>query len=188
MISDSTYTPVLKKVEKLVKELGMEVNYLPSLDPFFKGDLDGKTIYIGDALDDEEKLFNLLHLVGHTVQWCINEEYYQLGSVLHKNPDEKLLKKLQDYEWQANCYGLGLLFNVSAFELEEWFHEEYIIDMIFLTHYYITGKKLKINVDFEKIKEEYDFPKKLKPLTIPVDFMPKAFPRSRNGIVINFES
>lgn len=189
MISDITYTLVLHKVEDVVqKTLGIEVRYLPNFDPFFKGDLDGHTVYIGDLLDDEEKLFNLLHLAGHTIQWCMSDEVQKMGSVLHKNPDDELLKKLQEYEWEANCFGLGLLYHVHAFELEKWFQEEYLLDMVFLTHYYITGKKLKINVDFEQMKRRYHFKKTLQPKSIPIDFVPKRFPKTRNGIVIDFNN
>ena len=88
------FAAVLEKCESVVKEMGLGVHYTQNLDPFFKGDLDGKTIYIGIHLSPEEKLFNLLHLAGHSIQWNIDELLRNLGSELYKNPDDELLKKL----------------------------------------------------------------------------------------------
>ena len=70
----------LEKCERVIKELGLEVIYTHNLDPFFKGDLDGKRIFIGYHLQAEEKLFNLLHLAGHSVQWNVDELLRNLGS------------------------------------------------------------------------------------------------------------
>src|ERR1700733_5087783 len=103
------FAEVLQKCEAVVKDMGLVINYTHNLDPFFKGDLDGKTIYIGNHLAKEEKLFNLLHLAGHSVQWNIDPLLRTLGSELYRNPGDKLLKKLQTYEWQANCYALAIL-------------------------------------------------------------------------------
>ncbi len=55
------FAEVLQKCEAVVQEMGLVIQYTHNLDPFFKGDLDGKTIYIGSHLSPEEKVFNLLH-------------------------------------------------------------------------------------------------------------------------------
>jgi hypothetical protein len=64
------FTGVLQKCEAVVQAMGLVIQYTRNLDPFFKGDLDGKTIYIGFHLSVEEKVFNLLHLAGHWVRNC----------------------------------------------------------------------------------------------------------------------
>ena len=174
----------LKKCEKVIGELGLEVIYTHNLDPFFKGDLDGKRIFIGDHLRAEEKLFNLLHLAGHSVQWNIDKLLRDLGSELYKHPDDKLLKRLQNYEWQANCYGLSLLHKAGITDLDKWFTKKYILDMLYLTYFYKTGKKLKRTTALAK---SFPFKKELSIIPIPL-FTPTSSKRTRNGIVISFDS
>lgn len=176
------FSKILEKVEALVEALGVSINYTNNLDPFFKGDLDGKTILIGKHLSAEEKLFNLLHLAGHTIQWNLSPLLRDLGSELYRNPDDALLLRLQTYEWEANCYALTLLRNAGTTRLDNWLRQKYIIDMLYLTHFYKTGEKLK---KITAVAKAYPFRRDLIPLEIP-PFIPNASVKSRNGIVINF--
>ncbi|HLK27028.1 MAG TPA: hypothetical protein VKT28_00500 [Puia sp.] len=173
---------VLQQCELVVKEMGLTIQYTHNLDPFFKGDLDGKTIFIGDHLAAEEKLFNLLHLAGHSIQWNIDSLLRDLGSHLFRNPGDELLKKLQTYEWQANCYALSILHKAKIANLDKWLTKKYVLDMMYLTHFYKTGEKLK---RITKIAKEYSFKRDLESKSIP-SFTPKASKRTRNGIVISF--
>jgi hypothetical protein len=183
-IKKATLAAMLVECEKVVKELGLQVQYTHNLDPFFKGDLDGKRIFIGYHLGVEEKLFNLLHLAGHSVQWNVDELLRNLGSELYLHPGKKLLKQLQTYEWQANCYGLTILHNAGVFTLDKWLAKKYVTDMLYLTNFYITGKKLK---KITKLAKEYPFKRELKAIPIP-EFTPVAHHRTRNGLVIEFDS
>ena len=61
-MTKADFTEILPQCEKIVKDMGLVIHYTHNLDPFFKGYLDGKRIFIGDHLNPEEKLFNLLHL------------------------------------------------------------------------------------------------------------------------------
>jgi hypothetical protein len=176
------FAMVLQKCESVVKDLGLVINYTQNFDPFFKGDLDGKTIIIGSHLSAEEKVFNLLHLAGHSIQWNISELLRTLGSELYKNPDDELLKKLQTYEWQANCYALSVLHKAGIRNLDKWLSRKYIIDMLYLTHFYKTGEKLK---QITAAAKAYPFNRELESKEIPA-FTPTAGPRTRNGIVIAF--
>jgi len=179
----TTFTEALRKCEAVVMDMGLVIIYTHNLDPFFKGDLDGKRIFIGSHLHDEDKLFNLAHLAGHCIQWNIDELLRNLGSELYLNPSDELLKKLQTYEWQANCYGLAILHKAGIYDLNSWLSKEYIRDMIYLTHFYKTGKKLK-----KMTKEAKDFPfkRKLEEVKLPL-FNPVADTKTRNGIVISFD-
>ena len=176
------FADVLARCEAVVRGMGIVISYTHHLDHFFKGDLDGKTIFIGDQLPDEEKLFNLLHLAGHTVQWNVDELLRSLGSELFRNPDDALLRKLQVYEWEANCYALGILHEAGITTLDGWLTQKYLIDMFYLTHFYKTGEQLKHITD---VGRKYEFNRELIPKWHP-SFIPKASDRSRNGIVINF--
>ncbi|MEO6549283.1 MAG: hypothetical protein ABIN94_14875 [Ferruginibacter sp.] len=176
------FTKTLEKCEKVVEDMGLVVHFTHNLDPFFKGDLDGKRIFIGNHLGVEEKLFNLLHLAGHSIQWNIDELLRGLGSELYLHPNDKLLKKLQTYEWQANCYALSILHKAGILDLDDWLTKKYILDMLYLTHFYKTGKKLKRVTELAKA---YPFKKELKPIPLP-SFQPAAGDKTRNGIVISF--
>lgn len=176
------FEKVLHSCEHIIRELGLVIHYTHNLDSFFKGDLDGKRIFIGDNLAAEEKLFNLLHLAGHSVQWNVDDLLRNLGSELYQHPDDKLLKKLQTYEWQANCYALAILHKAETSTLDGWLTKKYIMDMLYLTYFYKTGKKLK---RITKTAKAYPFKRKLKSKPIP-EFIPEACKRTRNGLVIAF--
>jgi len=182
MIPEYKFTNALAKIWEYSKEIGLEIVDTSKLDPFFKGDLNGVNIWIAATLPDEEELFNVLHLIGHSVQWNVSKELRALGSVLHNKPTEEVLKALQEYEWEANCYGLYALHQVGVHDLDGWLYAKYIEDMFYLTHYYKTGEKLKQITD---ISLAYSFTKPLKPLKIP-KFEAYANAESRNGIVIDF--
>ncbi len=178
-----SFAVVLHKCEEIVREMGLVIHYTHNLDPFFKGDLDGKTIFIGYHLAAEEKLFNLLHLAGHSIQWNINELLRSLGSELYLNPDDRTLLKLQTYEWQANCYALSILHKAEIFSLDKWLTQKYVLDMMYLTHFYKTGQKLK---RITKDAKAYPFNRELESKKIP-HFDPRPCKRTRNGLVISFE-
>ncbi|HLP52726.1 MAG TPA: hypothetical protein VK154_17680 [Chitinophagales bacterium] len=173
---------VLNKVEDVVGALGIVIQYTRSLDMFFKGDLDGKNIYIGGLLSDEEKLFNVLHLTGHTIQWNVDSLLRDLGGELYTNPSDELIRKLQMYEWEANCYSLTILHQAGSYYLDSWMHKKYILDMLYLTHFYKTGQKLK---RITATAKAYEFNRELVEKDIPA-FTPTQLNRTRNGLVIAF--
>jgi hypothetical protein len=176
------YTDTLAKVIKYAKEIGLEVVIDNGIDKYFKGDLDGQHIYCAD-ITPEEKLFNVLHLIGHSVQWNVSDDLRKLGSKLHKNPSAELLGRLQTYEWEANCYALHVLHEVGEFELDKWLSTKYVEDMMLLTHFYLTGEKIK---DVSGATLNYPFKRELVENKIP-PFVTKKSEKRRNGIVINFD-
>lgn len=176
------FAEVLQRIELVVTGLGFTIQYTGNLDPFFKGDLDGKTIYIGKNLSAEEKVFNLLHLAGHSIQWNVDELLRALGSRLYRNPDNELLLRLQAYEWQANCYALSILHGAGEFNLDTWLTRKYIIDMLYLTHFYKTGEKLK---RITQVARAYPFRRQLESKEIPPMAI-RASEMTRNGLVISF--
>jgi hypothetical protein len=176
------FKKILHECESIVRKMGLQILYTHNLDSFYKGDLDGKRIFIGDHLAPDEKLFNLLHLSGHSIQWNVNDLLRNLGSELYLHPDDELLEKLQTYEWQANCYALSILHQVENKKLDKWLTKKYMTDMFYLTHFYKTGEKLK---KVTKIAKAYPFTRVLKPIPIP-HFIPTAGQRTRNGLVISF--
>jgi hypothetical protein len=144
------------------------------LNPFFKGDLDGQNIWLDAAMDAEQHVFNSLHLIGHTIQWSISEEDYELGRLLHSFPNDELLDRLVDYEYRANCYGYQVLREVGYFMMG-WYNNMWSDDIRKLIHYYKTGKTNGKNYNY-KVHDVH-------PLQYP-SFTPKRREYNRNGIVI----
>ena len=171
----------LFKVQKYAEGLGIEVHMdWEGLNEFFKGDLDGQSIWIGKGLSTEEKLFNLLHLIGHTIQWNTDAASFSLGRVLHDKPDEKTISKLYTYEWQANCYGLFILEYLGFRLLKDWLQDSFRKDITQLINFYRTGEMKPFSLKAVPIVE-------LVPLSVPLWFIPqKMIEGSRDGIVMKF--
>lgn len=173
---------ILKDCVEFSINLGFNIVISDSIDNFFKGDLDGKNIFI-KRKNDEADLFNLLHMVGHSIQWNIDEEKRAFGNIIYSNPCDSLMNKIQRYEWEANCYALEILYQLGyAEELNEWLHNNYVLDMLYLTHFYKTGEKLK-KVSEYSLQQVFD--DKLIRKSIP-NFSVYSQSITRNGIVIDF--
>ena len=178
-----TYTQILHRVRDYAAGMGLVLIDSKTLNPYFKGDLNGSKIWINFDMNDEEELFNVLHMIGHAIQWGVSEELKELGSVLHTNPDDQLLRRLQEYEWEANCYGLAVLHDLGIFYLDNWLFEKYAADMMLLTHFYKTGEKVR---EVTPIAIQYAYINSLEAKPVPKTFIPTTIEGTRNGIVIDF--
>ena len=72
------------------------------------GDLDGVEIEIDYAVTPEQRLFLLLHLFGHTVQWNTSPVAFDLGRPRQPPVDETLIPAIVDYEREAAGYALAV--------------------------------------------------------------------------------
>ena len=77
-INKDYFKQVLNEVIVYSENLGFVIHTNDNIDDFFKGDLDGLNIYLRQ-IDYEEDLFNILHMVGHSIQWSISDELRALG-------------------------------------------------------------------------------------------------------------
>lgn len=171
---------VLDKVIDYVNDLGFNIIFKDDIDEFFKGDLDGLNIILRH-INYEEDLFNILHMVGHSIQWNDSSDLRDFGNVVYNKPDEKLLAKLRNYEWEANCYGYKILTDLGYYNLKNWLELKCTLDMVYLTHFYKTGEKLRGVVNMDNIERLSLNPKELPKI------IPKSQDMTRNGIVINFD-
>ncbi|MGA3190336.1 MAG: hypothetical protein ABSF22_24790 [Bryobacteraceae bacterium] len=105
------------------------------------GDLNGAEIHIDDAVTPEQRLFLLVHLFGHTVQWNTSPAAFDLGQPRKPPVSEQYLPALIDYENEAACYALGLLHEVGITAADQWFADYAACDAAYLRHYYVTGEK-----------------------------------------------
>jgi len=105
------------------------------------GDLDGIEIHIDYAVTPEQRLFLLAHLFGHTVQWNVDPNAFELGRQYRPPVDERLFPKIIEYELEAASYGLSLLHEVGVCDIDCWFSAYTASDQAYLLHYYRTGEK-----------------------------------------------
>ena len=139
------------RVERHIeKAYGVRVVTRDVPDPL-TGDLNGTEIHIDYAVTPEQRLFLLAHLFGHTVQWNVSPEAFELGRPQTPPVSEDCLPALVEYEREAAGYGLGLLHeigiadadhsDVDQSEVDQWFADYAACDAAYLRHYYVTGEK-----------------------------------------------
>jgi hypothetical protein len=141
------------------------------------GDLNGAEIHIDYAVTPEQRLFLLVHLFGHTVQWNVNPGGFELGRPQAPPVSEDHLPALMNYEREAARYALGLLHEIGITNADQWFADYAACDAAYLRHYYVTAEKR----EFLSFWREGASPVQAQPV-------PQFTPRSRSfrsdGIVI----
>jgi hypothetical protein len=105
------------------------------------GDLDGTEIHIDYAVNPEERFFLLAHLFGHTVQWNLDPNAFQIGKPHTPPVDEKLLPAIAAYEREAASYALWMLHQLGIQDADQWFCDYTACDMKYLLHFYRSGEK-----------------------------------------------
>jgi hypothetical protein len=111
------------------------------ITPPLKGDLDGSRILVGDHTDDEERLFLLAHLFGHTVQWNLSAELRRLGMTMPVRPSSAQLDALEAYEREACRYSQQVLHEAGIGGFDQWLADYSACDLAFLRHLYRTGER-----------------------------------------------
>jgi len=105
------------------------------------GDLDGAEIDIDYAVTQEQRLFLLAHLFGHTVQWNMDPALFEIGRRYQPPVNEDLIPAIIAYEREAACYGLAMLHQINITDIDLWFSEYTACDQAYLLHFYRTGEK-----------------------------------------------
>ncbi|MEO8028301.1 MAG: hypothetical protein ABI823_17590, partial [Bryobacteraceae bacterium] len=127
-------------VEKHIRErYGIRVVTRDVPDPL-TGDLNGAEIQIDYAVTPEQRLFLLVHLFGHTVQWNATPGAFEVGRPRHPPVTPKLMPALMAYEKEAARYAVGLLHELGITELDQWLSDSAACDAGYLRHYYSTGE------------------------------------------------
>jgi hypothetical protein len=143
----------------------------------FHGDLDGAEIDIDGDTEPAERLFLILHLFGHTVQWDTSERAREIGRPLPVPVSEELLPELLAYEREAAGYAVELLHELGASDLDGWFSDIAEADLAYLTHYYRTGEKRPVT-EFFRANCPVVQPKPIPP------FQPQQWIFRADGVVI----
>src|SRR3989442_54662 len=72
------------------------------------GDLNGAEIHIDFSVTPEQRLFLLAHLFGHTVQWNVRPDGYELGRPRQPPVEQEAIPALMEYEREAASYAVSL--------------------------------------------------------------------------------
>ena len=159
-------------ISRLENHYHIPVDTDASLGEGDTGDFDGSKIMIDKKLDTETALFVLLHVFGHTVQWCISDELRKLGLETVNSATDEQLEKIFVYEREASQYGLELLIDSGITDMDRWISIWWYSDWAWLSHFYKTGEKLD-PVQVQKDTDPTTVPS-LVPLVIP-HFEPQQF-------------
>lgn len=141
------------------------------------GDLDGAVIHLDYLLNPEDRLFLLGHLFGHTVQWNVHPDAFDIGKLRHPPVAEADLPPIIEYERQAAAYALTLFHECGILDAGQWFSDYTACDMAYLTHFYRTGEKRPFR-EFWAAGSPL-----IAPLPVP-PFRPQARILRRDGVVI----
>jgi hypothetical protein len=127
-------------IKHLHARYGVSVE-VASIEPPLKGDLDGSRILVADHNTDEERLFLVAHLFGHTVQWNVSAELRRLGMTMPVKPTSDELDALEAYEREACRYSQQALHEAGVSGLDQWLADYSACDLAFLRHLYTTGER-----------------------------------------------
>jgi hypothetical protein len=138
MLSFADYSA---RVERHIEKVyGVHVVTRDVPDPL-TGDLDGAEIQIDYAVTAEQRLFLLLHLFGHTVQWNVSPGAFELGRPQVPPVSEDRIPALMNYEREAARYASGLLHEIGITDADQWLADYSACDAAYLRHYYVTAEK-----------------------------------------------
>ena len=145
--------------------------------PPFKGDLDGQRIVVGIGNRDDDRLFLVAHLFGHTVQWNVSAALRRLGMRMPVDPDAALLDALEAYEREACGYSLQAMHEAGVTGLDQWLADHSACDLAYLRHFYETGERRAFRSFWRAGQPLFA------PLPIP-PFTPRRWRRRMQAIVI----
>ncbi|MEZ5402527.1 MAG: hypothetical protein R2729_22820 [Bryobacteraceae bacterium] len=109
-------------------------------DPLL-GDLDGAEIHLDHLLEPHQRLFLLIHLFGHTVQWNTDPTAFDRGALQTPPVPNDRLPAILDYEAEAAAFGLALVHEIGIHDLDQWLSDYSACDRAYLEHFYRTAEK-----------------------------------------------
>ena len=171
------FQEVFEKIKKVIAKRYGIATIVGPMRGGFSGDLNGVEIFINENIGWEHRLFNLLHLFGHTIQWAVRKDGYDLGYKLFNKPDQDLLVRLLQYEREAARYSAALLRQTNNEESLPWLSTYSDADVRFLEHYYKTGE-IRYLHEFRRTGVA-----NIRPLCVP-QFSPIKKARRADGIVV----
>ena len=168
MTATTNYRQIFDRLKKRLETVyGLIVTVGP-VEGIYIGQFDGKEFWIDLERDEQDAVFTLVHLFGHTIQWNTDEKLRALASndTVTRMED---LPAVYQYERQASQYGLALLHEIGECGLARWLTDSFASDWKFLEHFYRTGEKVRFDISTGTGEPL------LTPLAIP-SFTPRRWP------------
>jgi hypothetical protein len=94
------------------------------------GDLDGAHIHIDYAVTPEQRLFLLVHLFGHTVQWNVSPGAFELGRPVQLPVKQESRPAIIEYEEEAAGYASARLSNADQPDGTDQFEDGLLADLM----------------------------------------------------------
>ncbi len=140
------------------------------------GEFDGMSLIIDERLDSETKLFLLLHLFGHNVQWLISDKLRELGLRQPGFQDFDAfesyrktltnLEEIHEYEQDACAMGLQICQEAGITDLDQWCSDWANADWDYLRDCYTKGFCQKRQDDFKQLYYKMNT-KLIAPMPVP---------------------
>ena len=127
-----------ESVSSRIAKYGFGIAYR-DLDPPRTGIFDGLTIVLDPDVGLEMQCFILLHLFGHSVQWVAPSLAGSLDELQHTTDQERFVRVLHEYEYEAARFGLQLLHEAGVTDLDAWYSDFVETDWRYVEKYYATG-------------------------------------------------
>jgi len=121
---------------------GFEVKYSDKLPISAAAEFDGLAFVLQQNMSPDSRLFNLLHIFGHSIQWATSPETFVLArkQIVPGNPlPDSELQAIKNYEQQASEYGIQLLHEIDVYNLDQWVSDIWRWDWDYLQSVYIRN-------------------------------------------------
>src|SRR5215510_2483525 len=125
------------RVSSGIVKKGFVIEYR-DLEPPRTGIFDGLRIVIDPDVGFEMQCFLLLHLFGHSVQWVAPSLEQELHDLQQTEDRARFLQVLHDYEFEAAGFGMRLIHDVGAVQLDQWYSDFVETDWRYVERYYQT--------------------------------------------------
>src|SRR5215471_1029254 len=109
---------VLSLATTRIQHYGFTIVYSDKLPKTSAAEFDGLTFLLQKEMSPDSALFNLLHIFGHSLQWCVSPETFVLArkKIVPGDPlPESELLAIKSYERQASEYGIQLLHEANIY-------------------------------------------------------------------------
>lgn len=125
------------KATSAIVKYGFAIEYR-DLEPPRTGIFDGLRIVIDPDVDFEQQCFILLHLFGHSVQWTAPSLAAKLALLQDTTDKAVFMQTLHDYEFEAARFGMQLMREIGARDLDQWYSDFVATDWRYVERFYET--------------------------------------------------
>lgn len=176
-VGSSFFNAVFDQVRSRIEMYGISVSFSTLTWPD-NARFNGADIILDDRLTPDVRLYTLLHLFGHNVQWSSSDEMRRVGTSLQygklSSSDEEALRA---YEREATETAVWLLHDIGIEELDQWLTDIWHWDFEYIAEVFANGVFApQHNFDYGNIPFGQPL---LVPRPVPKNFVPSRFEEGR---------